>query len=96
LFLQGSNEETTMKMKTIALASAFALASTFAFAQTNSTGGSPQPSGMGPQTNGDNMKGSTTGRSGPSPKDASTQGAGTAGAVDKKGDAASSGGTMKK
>jgi hypothetical protein len=85
-----------MKMKTIALASAFALASTIAIAQTNSTGGSPQPGGMAPQTNKDNMKSSTTGRSGPSPKDASTQGAGTAGAADKKGDAASPGGTMKK
>jgi hypothetical protein len=94
LFLQGSNEETTMKMKTIVLASAFALAGTIAFAQTN-TGGSPQPSGMAPHTQ-ENMKGSTTGRSGPSPKDASTQGAGTAGAADKKGDAASPGGTMKK
>ncbi len=84
-----------MTMRTIALASAFALASTIAFAQTNSTGASPQPGGMAPQTSGDNMKGSTTGRSGPSPKDASTQGAGTAGAADKKGDAASPGGTVK-
>ena len=32
----------------------------------------------------------------PSPKEASTQGAGTAGALDKKGDATSPGGTMKK
>jgi len=32
----------------------------------------------------------------PSPKEASTEGAGTAGALDKKGDATSPGGTMKK
>ena len=87
-----------MKMKTIALASVFALASTITFAQTNTTGGSAQPGGStAPQTTtGDNMNGNTTGKSAPSPKDASTQGAGTAGAVDKKGDAASPGGTMKK
>jgi hypothetical protein len=40
--------------------------------------------------------GMTTGQSAPSPKDASTQGAGTAGAAEKKGDATSPGGTMKK
>ena len=40
----------------------------------------------------DGMEKSST----PSAKDASTQGAGTAGAVDKKGDAASPGGAMKK
>ena len=40
--------------------------------------------------------GATTGTSMPSAKDASTQGAGTAGAAEKKGDAASPGGTMKK
>jgi hypothetical protein len=39
--------------------------------------------------------GTTTGSSRPSPNDASTQGAGTAGAVDK-GDATSPDGTMKK
>jgi hypothetical protein len=38
----------------------------------------------------------TTGSSAPSPRDPSTQGAGTAGAIDKQGDAASPGGTMKK
>jgi len=86
-----------MQMKTIALATVFALAGTIAFAQTSNTG-SPQPGGStAPQTTtGDDMKGGTTGRSAPSPKDASTQGAGTAGAADKKGDAASPGGTMKK
>ena len=86
-----------MQMKTLALATAFALTSTIAFAQTTSTGAGAQQGGQAPQaTTGDNMKDSTTGRSGPSAKDASTQGAGTAGAVDKKGDAASPGGTMKK
>jgi hypothetical protein len=96
-FLQGSNEETTMQIKTIALATALALASTIAIAQTNNAGNSPAGSSAAPQTGtGDNMSGSTTGRSAPSPKDASTQGAGTAGAVDKKGDSASPGGTMKK
>jgi hypothetical protein len=40
--------------------------------------------------------GATTGTSMPSAKDSSTQGAGTAGAAEKKGDAASPGGTMKK
>jgi hypothetical protein len=39
--------------------------------------------------------GATTGTS-PSAKDSSTQGAGTAGAAEKKGDAAAPGGTMKK
>jgi uncharacterized membrane protein len=97
LFLQGSKEEATMTMKTISLATAFALASTIAYAQTNNTGSSQAGGSAAPQTTtGDNMKESTTGRSAPSPKDASTQGAGTAGAVNKKGDAASPGGTMKK
>jgi hypothetical protein len=98
LFLRGNNEETTMQMKTIALATAFALAGTIAFAQTNNTGSSQPGGSAAPKTTtGDSMKdSSTTGRSAPSPKDASTQGAGTAGAVNKKGDAASPGGTMKK
>ncbi|MCK1512008.1 hypothetical protein IVB22_05385 [Bradyrhizobium sp. 190] len=42
------------------------------------------------------VTGTTTGSSRPSPKDTSTQGTGTAGAVDKKGDAISPGETMKK
>jgi hypothetical protein len=45
------------------------------------------------------MKDGTTGTTGsqrPPLKDASTQGAGTAGAPNKKGDATSPGGTMKK
>ncbi|MDP3692454.1 hypothetical protein [Bradyrhizobium sp.] len=40
--------------------------------------------------------GTTTGAAPPSPRDASTSGANTAGAIDKKGDTASPGGTMKK
>ena len=89
-----------MKMKSILLAAAFALASSAVLAQ----GGSPQAGGPASKTsedmNGaarkDGAAGSTTGSSRPSPKDSSTQGAGTAGAVDKKGDATSPGGTMKK
>ena len=80
-----------MKMKCISLAAAVVLASTAAFARGNAAGGSSQAGT--PKTNaGDNMSATTK----PSPKDASTQGAGTAGAVDKKGDATSPGGTMKK
>jgi hypothetical protein len=40
--------------------------------------------------------GATTGSSTPSAKDASSQGAGTAGSAEKKGDATTPGGTMKK
>ena len=101
-----------MKMKSISLAAAFALVGTAALAQGNAAGGSSQVGGPASKTTtGDDTNnnatsggaaakngamGTTTGRSGPSPKDASTQGAGTAGAVDKKGDATSPGGTMKK
>ena len=82
-----------MNMKCISLAAAVALASTAAVAQGNAAGGSSEAGA--PKTNaGDNMNNSATTK--PSPKDASTQGAGTAGAVDKKGDATSPGGTMKK
>lgn len=77
-----------MHMKSIFLATALAFASTVALAQGNTTNtGSPK-------TESDKMSNSVTTK--PSPKDASTQGAGTAGAVDKKGDASSPGGTMKK
>ena len=88
---------TMMKMKSISLVAAFALASTAALAQGNATGGSPQP-GASKATSGEDVNKSgaaTTGCSRPSPKDSSTQGAGTAGAVDKKGCATSPGGTMK-
>ena len=90
-----------MKMKSISLATALALAGTAAFAQGgNPQAGAPAPNATtGNDSNGAAMKdgaAGTTGRSRPSPKDASTQGAGTAGAVDKKGEGASPGGTMKK
>jgi hypothetical protein len=91
--------ETTMKMKSISLAAALALASTTALAQGNAaTAGNDTnnstTAGGAAVKNG--TTGTTTGSSRPSPKDASTQGAGTAGAVDRKGDATSPGGTMKK
>ena len=77
-----------MNMKSISLAVTLAFASTAAFAQGNATNtGSPK-------TESDKMHNAASTK--PSPKDASTQGAGTAGAVDKKGDATSPGGTMKK
>jgi hypothetical protein len=104
-----------MKIRTIALATAFALFSGIAFAQSGTTaGGSSQAGGPAAsktttgesmdgrttQTQGGAMKNGTTGPAAqstmPSSKDASTQGANTAGSVDKKGDAASPGGTMKK
>ncbi|NOJ41302.1 hypothetical protein [Bradyrhizobium australiense] len=90
-----------MKMKSISLAAAFALACTPAFAQGNAAGGSSQVGEPAAKaTGGADMKngatGTTTSNSRPSSKDSSTQGAGTAGAVDKKGEAASPGGTMKK
>ena len=101
-----------MKMKSISLAAALALASTVALAQGNAPGGGSQvgePASNATAGNDTNnsttaggaavkkgVTGTTTGSSKPSPKDASTQGAGTAGAVDKKGDATSPGGTMKK
>ena len=77
-----------MNMKSISLAAALAFASTVAFAQGNTTSTGSQKS------DGEKMNNSATTK--PSPKDASTQGAGTAGAVDKNGDATSPGGTMKK
>jgi hypothetical protein len=43
-----------------------------------------------------NATGATTGSSMPSAKDPSSQGAGTAGSAEKKGDATTPGGTMKK
>jgi hypothetical protein len=90
-----------MKMKSISLAAALALTSTAALAQGGAAGGSPQAGGpasktTGNDSNGAAMKDGATGSTRPSPKDASTQGAGTAGAVDKKGEGASPGGTMKK
>ena len=84
-----------MKIRTIALATAFAFVSTIAMAQTNAAG-DPASKTTGAPAMKKTDPGMTTGRSAPSPKDASTQGAGTAGAADKKGDAASPGGVMKK
>lgn len=90
-----------------ALASTIAFAQTNTAGGSSQAGG-PAASKV---TTGDGMNGSTTGggaamkngqpgmttgHSAPSPRDASTQGAGTAGAAEKKGDAASPGGTMKK
>ena len=74
-----------MKMKSISLAAALALASTTALAQGNAaTAGNDTnnstTAGGAAVKNG--TTGTTTGSSRPSPKDASTQGAGTAGAVD--------------
>jgi hypothetical protein len=84
-----------MNMKCMSLAPILALISTAALAQGNAPGSSAQTGGSAPKaTAGDNMNNGTTTK--PSSKDASTQGAGTAGAVDKTGNAASPGGTMKK
>lgn len=93
-----------MRMKSISLATAFALASTAALAQGGAVGGSPQggPSAPGqgmknPATGGGAMQNNTTtGSTRPSPNDASTQGAGTAGSAEKRGDDTSPGGTMRK
>ena len=102
-----------MKIKTIALATAFALSSTLAFAQANTAGGNSKAGGPAASktTTGNSMNGSTTGggaamkndgnsgttgSSMPSAKDASSQGAPVAGSAEKKGDATSPGGTMKK
>jgi hypothetical protein len=93
--------EETMKFKTLALAGAFALCTTLAFAQA---GGSSQAGGSAASKTttggGTAMKngatGTTTGSSMPSAKDSSTQGAGTAGSAERKGDATTPGGMMKK
>ncbi|UPJ52090.1 hypothetical protein IVB30_12470 [Bradyrhizobium sp. 200] len=77
-----------MNMKCILPAAALALAGTTALAQGNVR--RPASKAIA----GDNMNNSTTTK--PSPKGASTQGAGTAGAADNKGDATFPGGTMKK
>lgn len=88
--------ETTMKMKSISLAAALALASTTALAQGNAATAGNDTNNSTTAGGAAVKNGTTTGSSRPSPKDASTQGAGTAGAVDRKGDATSPGGTMKK
>jgi uncharacterized membrane protein len=116
LFFGRHNEETAMRTKTIALATAFALSSTLAFAQAggNTAGGSSAAGGPAASktTTGDSKDGgttsgggsamkdgttrATTGSSTPSAKDASTQGADTAGSTERKGDATTPGGTRKK
>jgi hypothetical protein len=98
-----------MTKKTIALVAAFVLSSTIAFAQSSQgkAGSENGPTSNAPTTSDSmnqdtastkmkksktaKMKKSTTGSS----KDASTQGGGTAGAAQKKGNATTSGGTMK-
>ena len=82
-----------MNIKSISLTVALALASTAAFAQGSATTGGSQTDAP-KATTGDTMNNGAMTK--PSSKDASTSGAGTAGAADKKGDAASPGGTMKK
>ncbi len=92
-----------MDIKSIALAAVLAASSTLAVAQpSQGKGGSDNgPTSNAPSTPG-TMKQSGAGgemkkdSTMPSGKDASTQGAGTAGAANKKGDAASPGGMMKK
>ena len=89
-----------MNVKTIVLAAVLAASSTMAVAQSSQgkAGSDNGPTSNAPSTmnqggtSGEMKKDSTM----PSGKDASTQGAGTAGAANKKGDAASPGGTMKK
>jgi hypothetical protein len=84
-----------MRIKTIAMATAFALSSTLALAQADPAASKGTAGGGGAMKNGTTNR-PTTGSSMPSGKDASTQGANTAGPAQKKGDAASPGGTMKK
>jgi hypothetical protein len=96
-YLTGGN---AMNVKIIGLAAVFAVSSTLAVAQSSQgkAGSDNGPKGNAPSTmNQGGAAGETKKDSSmPSGKDASTQGAGTAGAVNKKGDAASPGSTMKK
>jgi hypothetical protein len=101
---------TILLATTFALSSGLAFAQSGSTAGGSSQAGGPAASktttgesmdGRTTQTQGGGaMKNGTTGPAAqstmPSLKDASTQGANTAGAADKKGDAASPGGTMKK
>jgi hypothetical protein len=88
-----------MTVKAIALAAIVALSSsTLALAQQSQ---GKAGSDNGPTSNAPNTVNQGTGEmkrdsTMPSGKDASTQGAGTAGAAQKKGDSASPGDTMKK
>lgn len=101
-FRRGITKEKSMAIKAIALASIFALSTTLAFAQSSQgkagsdngpTSNTTTPGSMNQGAGSTEMKKSS---SMPSGKDASTQGANTAGSAEKKGDAASPGGTMKK
>ena len=107
------HKETAMRIKAIALATAFSLSTTLASAQAggNTAGGSSAAGGSAASktTTGESKDGATygggspmkdapgytTGSSMPSPKDASTQGADSAGSAEKKGDAATPGGTRR-
>jgi hypothetical protein len=90
-----------MKITTIVLAGIFGLSSTLAFAQSSQgkAGSDNGPSSNAPTTQNHGTAVGTEqnkGSSMPSSKDASTQGANTAGSAEKKGDATTPGGTMKK
>ena len=90
------------------LASSFAVAQTSAGSSAGGSSTSGGPAAIKPSSDTTQHTPSTGGSSQhngckrrftssvPSAKDASTQGAGTAGSAEKKGDAASPGGTMKK
>jgi hypothetical protein len=90
-----------MNIKIIALAGIFALSSTLAVAQSSQgkAGSDNGPTSNAPTTQSRGTGGGAEqnkGGSMPPSKDASTQGANTAGPAEKKGDATSPGGTMKK
>jgi hypothetical protein len=86
-----------MTTRTIALAAILTMSSTLVFAQASQgkAGSENGPTSNAPTTQNNGSAGNVIGTK-PSAKDASTQGSNTAGAVDKKGDAATPGGTMKK
>jgi hypothetical protein len=97
-----------MKLKTIALATAFAVSSTFALAQAGGSGSGAQvPEKSGAAVNGGSgVVGTTTdGRTTPTPMNgattgttgsASKQGSPTAGSAEKAGNGTTPGGTMAK
>ena len=93
-----------MKIFMIVMAAVLAATSSLAFAQAGSGSGATLPEKSGPAVNGGgavvgNSRKETTGTTGtsrPSTGDASSQGAGPAGAADKKGEDTSPGGVMKK
>jgi hypothetical protein len=99
-------EENIMKTETLVLAAAFALSGTLAFAQAGTGSGATVPEKPGVVVNdGGAVVGTTNeaatpkrGTAGvaPAAKDASNQGAPTAGSAEKMGSAPSPGSTMKK